>query len=61
MVAVKEEDSVLPVVKKYYGDLVKHETTGICGLHRELNCQYELGQTSRVGFLTVVVNPVLAV
>ena len=49
MVAVKEEDSVLPVMKKYYSDLVKHETVEICGMHRELNCQYELGQTSTLG------------
>lgn len=49
MVAVKEEDSVLPVLKKYYGDLVKHETVGVCSMHRELNCWYELGQTSMLG------------
>lgn len=49
MVTVKEEDSVLPVVKKCLGDLVKQETVGICGMQVEFNCRYELGQTSTLG------------
>lgn len=38
---------MLPVVKKYYSDLVKDEKVEICGI--ELNCQYESGQTSVLG------------
>jgi len=56
MVAEKEEYSVLPVVKKYWSDLVKRETVEICGMRRELNCWCELGH----GFLIVLVSAVIA-